>query len=364
LLRVVRRFLIILASVVLLFSFNINASAKHSYSGLSAEGAVLIDVNSGRIIFEKNPDKEMRIASLTKIMTAIIAIEYGDLHSYVKVSDNAFGVEGSSIYLQKGEKILLEDILYGLMLRSGNDAAVAIAEHIGGSVEGFVYLMNEKAAYLGMTGTHFANPHGLDADNHYSTPKDMAILTAYALKNPTFKKIVSTKVKTVPIEDEEWDRKWYNKNKLLYRYEWADGVKTGYTKIAKRCLASSATKNDYQLAAITLNAPDDWNDHIKLFEYGFDNYEKVSIIEEGDSLWKTEAGKELVAANDFSYPLNAEEKGAIKKVIDIDQVNGNKGKIKIYLEDKYIGSVPLEIKTDETFSRKVIEAWNSIWKGE
>lgn len=358
-----RRNFIILTATIVFFSFGINAYAKQSYVDISAEGAILIDVNSGRIIYEKNPDKQMRIASLTKIMTAIVAIEYGELKSYVKTSDNAFGVEGSSIYLQKGEKVLLEDILYGLMLRSGNDAAVAIAEHIGGSVEGFVYLMNEKAAYLGMTGTHFANPHGLDAENHYSTPRDMAILTSYALKNPVFKEIVSTKVKTVPIENEKWDRKWYNKNKLLNRYEWADGVKTGYTKVAKRCLASSATKNGYQLATITLNAPDDWNDHVKLFEYGFNNYENVLIIEEGEILWETKDGNELVATNDFSYLLRAEEKSLIKKVFNIDQEE-TKGKVKVYFEDKYIGSVTLEIKTDETFRRKVIEAWNSFWKGE
>lgn len=358
---IARKFLLILFSAMLLFSFSIDATAMQSYLNVSAEGAVLIDVNSGRVIYEKNPDKQMRIASLTKIMTAIVAIEYGDLSSYVKTSDNAFGVEGSSIYLQNGEKILLGDILYGLMLRSGNDAAVAIAEHVGGSVEGFAYLMNEKAAYLGMTGTYFENPHGLDADNHYSTPRDMAILTSYALKNPTFKEIVSTKVKTVPIENENWSRKWYNKNKLLYRYEWADGVKTGYTKTAKRCLASSATKNGYQLVAITLNAPDDWNDHIRMFEYGFNNYDNVVVIQEGETLWKTEEGNELVAANDLSYLLRAEEESQIKKMVNIDQ---DKGKVMVYLGDKYIGSVTLEMKRDETFRRKVIEVWNSYWKGE
>lgn len=155
---------------------------------ISAQGAALIDVKSGRILFEKNGDQKMRIASLTKIMTAIVAIENGNLEDMVTTSDNAYGTEGSSIYLKRGEQLTLEDMLYGLMLRSGNDAAVAIAEHIGGSVEGFAFLMNEKAKILGMNHTHFVNPHGLDDKEHYSTPKDMAILTAYALKNSTFKK--------------------------------------------------------------------------------------------------------------------------------------------------------------------------------
>lgn len=359
-----KKLFIILLTLIFLFSFSLNVCAEQSNLDISAEGAVLIDVDSGRILFEKNSENRMDIASLTKIMTAIIAIEYGDLNSLVTTSDNAFGVEGSSIYLKKGERILLEDILYGLMLRSGNDAAVAIAEHIGGSLEGFIHLMNEKAAYLGMNNTHFTNPHGLDDDNHYSTSKDMALLTAYALKNPKFKEIVSTKIKTVPIEDEEWNRKWYNKNKLLYRYQWADGVKTGYTKIAKRCLASSATNKGYQLAVITLNAPDDWNDHIKLFEYGFNNYEKVHLIDEGETFWNSDDGHELVAASDFTYLLKEDEKQKINKTINVDLADTTTGKVKLYLEDKYIGSVTLKTKADETLGRRVIEVWNSFWKGE
>jgi len=289
----------------------------------------------------------MRIASLTKIMTAIVAIENGNLTDTVKISDRAYGVEGSSIYLRKGEKLSLEDMLYGLMLRSGNDAATAIAEHIGGSVEGFVFMMNEKAAFLGMENTHFRNPHGLDQKNQYSTPRDMAILTAYALKNPVFKEIVSTKVKTVPLEGKSWDRKWYNKNKMLYKYQWADGVKTGYTSLAKRCLASSATKNGKQIAIITLSAPDDWNDHIKLFEYGFNNFEWVTMVKKGEEIQEIR-DVNLLTGSDFSYPLKENEKDKITRKIILNQ-NKEPGRIEFYFNNKFIGSVPIiKVKNQET----------------
>lgn len=325
--------------LVLSFSTIVNANESPA---ISAEGAVLIDVESGRILFEINSDKQMRIASLTKIMTSIVAIESGDLNDIVTTSDRAFGVEGSSIYLKKGEKLSLENMIYGLMLRSGNDAAVAIAEHVGGSLEGFVYLMNEKAMYLGLENTHFMNPHGLDHDEHYSTPEDMAKLTAYALQNPKFQEIVSTKVRTAPLEGEKWDRKWLNKNKLLYRYQYADGVKTGYTKISKRCLASSATKNGHQLAIITLNAPDDWNDHIKLFEYGFNTYEHIELVKAGEII-ASEKGYDVIASNTFTFPLKETEKELITKEIDYS-LSKKKGTIKLYFDQEYIGSIPLEIK--------------------
>ncbi|KPV55216.1 peptidase M15, partial [Paenibacillus sp. A3] len=211
-----------------------------------AQAAALIDVASGRLLYSSRGDKPMRIASLTKIMTAIVAIEHGRLSDRAKVSKNAFGKEGSSIYLRLNEEMNLKDLLYGLMLRSGNDAAITIAEHVGGSVEGFAFLMNEKAKVVGMTNSSFKNPSGLDEQGHYSTANDMAKLTAYALKNPVFQEIVKTKVKKVPNPNESWDYSWVNKNKMLSLYDGADGVKTGYTKLAKRCLVSSATRGGQQ----------------------------------------------------------------------------------------------------------------------
>jgi serine-type D-Ala-D-Ala carboxypeptidase (penicillin-binding protein 5/6) len=319
---------------------------------VSAQAAAVIDVESGRILYEKQGHGKMRVASLTKIMTAIVAIEEGKLQDVVTVPDYAVGTEGSSIYLKRGEKLTLENLLYGLMLRSGNDAAVTIADHIGGSLEGFARLMNEKAEYLGLTETNFTNPHGLDdSNNHYSSAVDMAKLTAYALRNPEFQKIVATQVKTIPQEGETWDRKLYNKNKMLRLYEGADGVKTGYTKIAKRCLVSSATRDSRQIAVVTLNAPNDWEDHSRLLDYGFKTFNKVQIIGSGE-LTDSESG--LYTINSFSYPLAAGEEVKIQKKITKESTlremlpGGVAGYLHIYLGNEEIGKVGLIHKDDRT----------------
>lgn len=324
-----------------------------------AKAAILYDASSGRVLFEKNAEEPMLIASLTKIMTAIIAIENGNLDEEVTISPNAEGVEGSSIYLKAGERIPLRTLLYGLMLRSGNDAATAIAEHIGGSVEGFVYLMNEKAAYLGLEHTHFANPHGLDQEGHYSSAKDLSVLTAYALKNQVFQEIVKTEVKTVSWPGEKWKRKFYNKNKMLRFYKWADGVKTGFTKKARRTLVSSATKDGHQLITVTLNDGDDWRDSMNMLEYGFQHYDLVSLVKKGQILsgqtYETDDHKKfrVVAGASFDYPLTEEEKKlvTVKPVISypLRLVTSDRmqvGSARIYVNRQLIGSVPLEVKME------------------
>lgn len=319
------------------------ASAAPPPVSTHAEASSVIDVKSNRIIFQENGDKRMRIASLTKVMTAIVAIENGALTDKVKVSHRAYGKEGSSIYLHLGEEMTLHNMLYGLMLRSGNDAATAIAEHVGGSVEGFVYLMNEKARLLGMKNTSFKNPHGLDEDGHYSSANDMAILTAYALRNPTFQEIVKTKVKTAPNPNEKWDYKWTNKNKMLSMYEGADGVKTGYTKLAHRTLISSATRNGQQFAVVTLNDGDDWNDHKNLLNYAFKHYPLMTIVRRGETV--QEPG--LVAARTFEYPLAEGEAAELrKKIVLLDEGStdyrlGQRGKLELYLRGERIVSLPL-----------------------
>lgn len=308
-----------------------------------AKASALIDVASGRLLYSEDGDTPMRIASLTKIMTAIVAIEHSKLSSTVKTGKRAVGREGSSIYLRLGEEMKLLDMLYGLMLRSGNDAATAIAEHVGGSEEGFVALMNEKAAYLGLSHTQFMNPHGLDVDGHYSTANDLAKLTAYALKNPVFAKIVSTQVKTAPNPNDPWDYKWKNKNKMLRMYEGADGVKTGYTKKALRCLVSSATRNGQQLAAVTLNDSNDWNDHMKLLDWGFNHYKLANLIDKGGVI----EGSAYAAGQAFRYPLTAAEKEQIRSQIVLQKTNsiaaalGERGALEWYLNDAKIGSIPI-----------------------
>ncbi|KAI7259557.1 hypothetical protein KC345_g10284 [Hortaea werneckii] len=325
--------------------------AENSSLSTHARAAALIDVESGRIIYSSRGDEPMLIASLTKIMTALVAIENGDLASKVKVGKNAFAKEGSSLYLKQGEEMTLEDMLYGLMLRSGNDAATAIAEHVGGSEQGFVYLMNAKAEELNLTHTHFANPHGLDAEGHYSSANDLAVLTAYALHNPVFKEIVATKEKTADNPYEKWDYKWSNKNKMLRLYEGADGVKTGYTKKALRCLVSSATRNGQQLVAVTLNDGNDWNDHAALLDFGFNHYPLKTLVERGEGV----NGYSLVTGKDFAYPLGQGEEARLVTKLELSgeesaagaqtRTNpssfGLKGVIILQLGGKEIGRVPV-----------------------
>lgn len=345
----------VLMPVMLFSSLMGPPSVQAAVTGPSthAQSASLIDVTSGRILYSKDGDKELRIASLTKIMTAIVAIEEGRLDEKVKVTSSAFAKEGSSLYLKLGEEMTLENMLYGLMLRSGNDAASAIAEHIGGSEEGFVLLMNRKAEQIGLTHSHFMNPHGLDADGHYSTANDLAKLTAYALHNPVFKRIVATENKSAPNPNESWEYSWHNKNKMLRLYEGADGVKTGYTKKAFRCLVSSATRDGQQLAAVTLNDGDDWNDHARMLDFGFEHFPLVEIAEQEQPV----QNMELVTGRGFKYPLaKGEEEYLTKKLILLDNraqgttaeeeqstdpTFGLAGRVDMHLKGEFIGSIPV-----------------------
>ncbi len=341
-----KRIVLIAFMVFILFPQNSKSIAAPTNN--SANAATVIDVSSGRILYEKNADQQLSIASLTKIMTAIVAIEVGELKDKVKASKNAVRTEGSSIYLREDEELSLEDLLYGLMLRSGNDAAVAIAEHVGGSVEGFAYLMNEKANYIGLTSSHFVNPHGLDHRDHYSSARDLAILTAYALKDPTFQKIVSTQVKTAPLEGYDWDRKWFNKNKMLRFYDGADGVKTGYTKIAKRCLVSSATRDGRQVVVVVINDGNDWNDSAKLLDYGFNQFQNIELVRKNLQLEyvdpSTQESTQFVTTRNSIYPLMENETDWISSQIQLNKTRDLRSPdayLEISLNKTIIDRVPL-----------------------
>ncbi|WP_254901244.1 D-alanyl-D-alanine carboxypeptidase family protein [Tuberibacillus sp. Marseille-P3662] len=304
--------LIVLIMLLVISSTPIEVSANKGNKNISVSGraAILMDQTSGRVLFSKNIHKQMRIASITKVMTAILAIESGKMDEMVKVSDNAYGTEGSSLYLKKGEKIKLKDLVYGLMLKSGNDAAVAIAEKVGGSVQGFVHLMNKKARELGMFDSHFANPNGLDTqEDHYSTAYDMAILTKYAMSNKTFRRIFKTKHYKAPNPNDKWDRSWKNKNKLLFNYDYSTGGKTGYTKRAGRTLISTATKDDMDLVVVTLDDGNDWEDHRNLFNWGFKTYDMVTIVEKGkiSGIEKQAYKDRLYTHRSLVYPLTDKE---------------------------------------------------------
>lgn len=259
-------------------SFVICSSA--AYPNVSASSAVLINADTEEVFFSKDSFSKREMASTTKIMTAIVAIEHGSLDEKIKIPSSAIGVEGSSLYLKEGEEMTLRELLYGLMLGSANDAAEAIAVIICGSVDSFADLMNEKAADIGLENTHFTNPHGLSEDGHYTTAFDLAKLAAYALKNETFREICSTRKISLP-----GNRLVVNHNKLLFSFDGACGVKTGFTKNSGRCLVSAAERDGITLVAVTLNAPNDWNDHADMLEYGFLEYELVTLAETGEALF-------------------------------------------------------------------------------
>lgn len=246
---------------------------------VSAASAVLMDGETGRVLYEKDSHTRRPIASTTKLMTALVALESGhSLEETVTIVRSWTGVEGSSVYLRPGEEVSLETLLYGLLLRSGNDAALAVAGHCGGTVEEFVSQMNRKARQLGMTDSSFANPNGLDAEGHYSSAYDMALLGRASLENETLAKIAATKSITLGTCT------FTNHNKLLWRYEGCVGLKTGYTGKAGRTLVSAARRDGVTLVCVTLNAPSDWADHAALFDYGFANYSSVQLARAGERI--------------------------------------------------------------------------------
>ena len=276
-------------------------------SAVSAERAIVMDGQTGRVIYEKDADTRSLIASTTKIMTALIICEQCNVLDRMAIPKEAVGIEGSSMYLKEGEVLTLQELLYGLMLQSGNDAAVALAIYCGGTVADFAELMNDKASRLGLEDTHFVNPHGLDDPDHYSTARDLAKLASYAMNNPIFARTVSAKTVTIG------DRYLRNHNKLLWSVEGADGVKTGFTKAAGRILVSSATRLGRRILAVTINAPSDWKDHTHFFEHSFARYTPKTLIECGQCLGTVEiaggqAGyTEIIAAEDFAFAMQENE---------------------------------------------------------
>lgn len=275
---------------------------------VSAASAVLMDAESGRILYEKDAHTRRLIASTTKLMTALVAVEAVEDLEQVITAKREYQAEGSSMYLRVGEQLTVRDLLYGLLLASGNDAALALAGGCGGEVETFVDWMNDRAVELGMADTHFANPNGLDHDEHYSTAYDMALLAREVLGNEVLMELVSTKSATVA------GRSLVNHNKLLWRYEGCTGMKTGYTDAAGRTLVSSAERNGQKLICVTLKDRDDWNDHARLLDYGFENFPLFPLARAGKRFRTLPvtgsllSRVEVVTAADVAYPLTKGEK--------------------------------------------------------
>ncbi len=336
-----------------------------SAGAMSARKAILVDATTGRVLYEKAADEQSLIASTTKIMTALVVCERCNVLDRMRIPKEAVGIEGSSMYLREGEVLTLQDLLYGLMLHSGNDAAVALAIYCGGTVEGFVELMNEKARLLGLTGTNFENPNGLDSPHHYSTARDLAVLASYAMEDPIFQKIVSTKSVTAA------GRSLRNHNKLLWRVEGADGVKTGYTRAAGRILVSSAVRQGRRLVAVTIDDGDDWVDHAAMLEDGFSGYALQKIVDKGASLGTVavfggqKSKAEVLAAEDFTYALAPGEEPSVilsgPGFAYAPVVQGEEaGFAYICLGDRVVGKVPLVYR--ETVEQKVPEK-KHFWDG-
>lgn len=313
---------------------------------ISAQSAILMDAQSGRVLLEYNSHKKLPMASTTKIMTALVALENGELKDNIKIKKDAIGIEGSSIYLYEGEIISLEDLLYGLMLRSGNDSAIAIADHIGGNLEEFIAMMNKKAKKIGANNTNFMNPHGLHDNNHYTTAYDLALITREAMGIEEFREISKTK-KWNAIRDK--NNIFYNKNKTLWEYEGGDGVKIGYTMNAGRCLVSSATRNGSQLISIVLNDRNWFNDCYVLMDYGFENFNTYVIFDKGQYFNKVYVDKgvkdyvPIVTENSFLYPLRQEELKKIKLHVNLPDTikapiikNEQIGSVNVYLNGQLI----------------------------
>ena len=310
-----------------------------------------MDQDSGRIMYASNIHDVRSVASISKIMTAVIAIENNKLNKKVTIGDEIDKAYGSGIYIKKGEKLTMEDLLYGLMLRSGNDAALAISYHTSGDVDKFVKLMNKKASKIGMKNTTFNNPSGLDEEvGNFSTAYDMAILTSYAMKNDTYRKIVDTKKYKLTTNKNTYI--WHNKNKMLKMYEYTTGGKTGFTKKARRTLVTTASKDKLNLVAVTLNDGNDFMDHKNLFEYGFNTYSKTLILKKGvlkipkEKYYKN---KKLYLKKNVYYPLTEMEKDNV--IIDYKikkrRIYKNKSKVgeaDIKLGDKTVTSVAIYVK--------------------
>ena len=375
-----KRFTAIFAAVAAAASFiaaNVfNVSAQQQEPSVSAVSAVLINADTGGVIFEKNADERRAVASTTKIMTALLTLEAGQPDRRFTVDSMAIRVEGTSMGLREGDIVTRRALCYGMLLPSGNDAANAAAVDISGSLSAFADKMNEKAAQLGMNDSHFVTPSGLDAPEHYSTARDMAKLTRAALENEDFRAICGLTSATLEFGNPPYSRTLYNSNKLLKQYDGCIGVKTGFTDNARRCLVSAAERDGVTLIAVTLNAPDDWNDHKKLLDYGFSlvkpqeiSLESVSVDIVGGTAQKVCA----VPDGSVTVGLTASESGGIMTEYRVPtfiyaEVSAGDciGYVEIYYKEELLRSIPLLAETDcprETAQQSLWERVRALFTG-
>lgn len=342
---------------------------------LSAVSAVLIEAETGTVLYQKNAGERRAMASTTKIMTALLTIEAGDLDREFTVDPLAIRVEGTSMGLQEGDRVSRRDLLYGILLPSGNDAANAAAVSVSGSIPEFVKLMNSKAQELGLSDTHFVTPSGLDADGHYTTALDLARLTAYAMKEETFCEIVACRSAEVEFGNPPYKRTLYNSNKMLARYDGAIGVKTGFTDNARRCLVSAAERDGVTLIAVTLNAGDDWNDHTKMLDYGFTQV-KAYPLELGCDTRVSVAGtgKSVgVYSHEETLALTPQQRTRITRRVMLPAFvygtvdKGDKlGEIRFFLDGELVKTCPLYADSTVTVPKEELSLFRRIleWAGK
>ena len=334
-------FVTLMIFLLLLTSHSNRASAM----GISSQCGILMEQSTGRVLYEKCPNDQMYIASITKILTTIVAIENADVDAWVEVSENVTQQGGSALYLTLGDQVKLIDLLYGLMLRSGNDAAMAIAEFVGEDEEGFVKMMNEKAQEIGMTNSVFQNPSGLDETTYnLSTAKDMALVMQYAMNNPIFREITGTKTHKATTKNGT-TYVWNNKHKLVTGYyDYAIGGKTGFTKQARRTLVTSARKDEMELIVVSLKAGDDWNDHMSLFNYGFDHYEVKTLMTPGEIHVENRELKDKLYIEKQVDVVVAKD-GSEKVTTDLSLYEKAKGKevgqLKVFIDEQLVQEIPV-----------------------
>jgi len=373
----------VLCVILLIFALNLVIFNKNSINSVqamsnltsSAKAMCVLEKDSKRVVYSKNMEEKLPMASTTKVVTAITVLQHcNDLEQYITVDDSAIGVEGTSIYLRAGEVIKVKDLLYGLMLRSGNDAATALACHVGGSVEGFTNMMEELATGIGAINSSFANPHGLDNKEHYTTAHDLALITAYALNNPIFKEIVSTKSYVIEATNKSDKRYLTNKNKLLNTLDGCCGVKTGFTSKAGRCLVSAIEKENSSYVCVVLNCGPMFEDSATLLNSAINNYSNKQIIDKTKEIYNeyildNNAGKlYLYAEEDFYYPLSEIELKDIKLEYKVTLDNAKEGdivgEIKIFFQKDLISTIKLVTmnKIDKLIDSNTLQISEILWE--
>lgn len=356
-------YLLIFISICLLNNLRNNNSLSYNEVGSvncfssskinTIESYLVMEVNSNRVLSKKNENEKMFMASTTKILTAIVIIENCNLNDEVLVTKKTTGIEGSSIYLEPGEKLTVKQLLYGLMLRSGNDCAETLAVFCSNSIENFAELMNLTAKKIGANSSNFVNPHGLHNDNHYTTAYDLALISSYAIKNDTFKEIVSTKWIEIPFTTKNYNRKLKNKNKLLWNMEGATGIKTGYTKNAGRCLVTSCEKNGMELVSVVLNCPPMFEKTQNLLNDTFSNYKNYKLVNSDNfvgfiNIINSDDKCGLYIKKDIVFPLTEYEYQNLKIEYDYP-----KNLEKLPDKDMEIGKITISTKNNLLFIEKI-----------